>query len=422
MNTGEALVTLDARPAEGEGMVAGDVVNTAARLQSGAPVDGILVGEGTYRATAHAIEYTEAEPLVAKGKSEPIAAWEAVAARSRFGSDLEQAPPAALVGRADEMGLLRDTLARARRERAPQLLTLVGVPGIGKSRLVTELFRIADDDPDLITWRQGRCLPYGEGISFWALGEMVKAQAGVLEGDSTEEAAAKLEAAVRTLLPEADEATWVIGHLRPLLGLGGDARAGAEGRGETFAAWRRFLEGVAEHRPTVLVFEDLHWADDGLLDFVDGLVDRASGVPLLVVCSARPELLARRPGWGGGKANAVTLSLSALSDEDTTRLIGELLAQAVLPAEMQQTLIRRAEGNPLFAEEYIRMLRDRGLLRREGDVWRLDQGAVDVPETVQGIIAARLDALTAEEKTLARRTPPSSARCSGSGRLLPSPI
>ncbi len=400
VNTGEALVTLDARPAEGEGMVAGDVVNTAARLQSAAPVDGILVGEGTYRATSHAIEYRESEPLVAKGKSEPLAAWEAVAARSRFGSDLEQAPPAALVGREQEVTLLRDTLARARRERAPQLLTLVGVPGIGKSRLVTELFRIADADPDLITWRQGRCLPYGDGISYWALGEMVKAQSGVLEGDSAEQAASKLEEAVRALLPQPEDAAWVIGHLRPLLGLEGDTRAGAEGRGETFAAWRRFLEAVAEHRPTVLVFEDLHWGDDGLLDFVDGLLDRASGVPLLVVCSARPELLTRRPGWGGGKANAVTLSLSPLTDEDTTRLVGELLEQAALPAEMQQTLIRRAEGNPLFAEEYIRMLRDRGLLRRDGDVWRLDQGEVDVPETVQGIIAARLDALTPGEKTL----------------------
>ena len=148
----------------------------------------------------------------------------------------------------------------------------------------------------------------------------------------------------------------------------------------------------------MLVFEDLHWADDGLLDFVDGLVDRATGVPLLILCSARPELLVRRPDWGGGKANAVTLSLSALSDEDTARLIAEHLSQAVLPAEMQQTLLRRADGNPLFAEEYIRMLKDRGLLRRDGETWRLDGTEVDVPETVQGIIAARLDALPAEEK------------------------
>ena len=400
VNTGEALVSLDARPSEGEGMVAGDVVNTAARLQSAAPVGGVLVGEATYRATKHVIDYEAAEPVVAKGKSEPVPVWRAVAPKSRFGVDLEQTALVPLVGRAQEVDLLRDALARTRRERQPQLLTLVGVPGIGKSRLVTELFGVVEADPDLIFWRQGRCLPYGEGISYWALGEMAKAQAGILETDDAATAEHKLVSAVGSIVPEDDEAAWVTSHLRALVGLGGEGRASADSRGEAFAAWRRFLEGMAEQRPTVLVFEDLHWADDGLLDFVDGLVDRATGVPLLVVCSARPELLTRRPGWGGGKANAVTLSLSPLSTDDTARLIAELLEQAVLPAPMQQTLLARAEGNPLFAEEYIRMLRDRGLLRRDGDVWRLEEGEVDVPETVQGIIAARLDALSPDEKTL----------------------
>jgi class 3 adenylate cyclase/tetratricopeptide (TPR) repeat protein len=400
VNTGEALVSLGARPAEGEGMVAGDVVNTAARLQSAAPVDGILVGEGTYRATSHVIEYREVEPIVAKGKGEPVPAWEVVAARARFGSDVEQAPLAPLVAREQEVDQLRDALARVRRERTPELLTLVGVPGMGKSRLVAELFQVVDADPELITWRQGRCLPYGDGVSYWALGEMTKAQAGVLESDSAEEAEDKLAEAVGSLVADREEAAWVVGHLRPLVGLGGEPGAGAEARGEAFAAWRRFLEALAEQRPTVLVFEDLHWADDGLLDFVDGLVDRATGVPLLVVCSARPELLTRRSDWGGGKANAVTLSLSPLSNEDTSRLVAGLLSQAVLPAETQQALLRRAEGNPLFAEEYVRMLRDRGLLRREGSVWRLEVTGADVPETVQAIIAARLDALTQEEKAL----------------------
>jgi class 3 adenylate cyclase len=400
VNTGEALVSLDARPVEGEGMVAGDVVNTAARIQSAAPVNGVLVGETTFRATEHVIEYRVAEAVDAKGKAEPIRVWEAAAPRARFGSDVELAPLVGLVGREREVDALRDALARARAEREPQLVTLVGVPGIGKSRLVTELLRIVDEDEEIITWRQGRCLPYGEGISYWALGEMAKAQAGVLETDSADEAAVKLSAAVAALVPDADEAEWVVGHVRPLLGLSTDASAGEESRGEAFAAWRRFCEALGEQRPTVLVFEDLHWADDGLLDFVDGLVDRATGVPLLVLCSARPELLTRRPGWGGGKANAVTLSLSALSDEDTARLISEHLEQAVLPAELQQTLLKRAEGNPLFAEEYIRMLRDRGLLRREGETWRQERGDVEVPETVQGIIAARLDALASEEKEL----------------------
>ncbi len=399
VNTGEALVALDARPSDGEGMVAGDVVNTAARIQSAAPVNGVLVGETTYRATAHVIEYRDADPVEAKGKAEPVPVWEAVAPRSRFGSDVDEAPLAMLVGRDREVDQLRDALTRAREEREPQLVTLVGVPGIGKSRLVAELFGIVDDDPDIIVWRQGRCLPYGEGISYWALGEMAKSQAGVLETDSAAEATAKLTEAVGALITDPTVAQWVTGHLKPLVGLGTDARVGSES-GEAFAAWRRFFESMGEQRPTVLVFEDLHWADDGLLDFVDGLVDRATGVPLLVLCSARPELLVRRPGWSGGKANAATLSLAALSEEDTARLIAEHLAQAVLPAEMQRTLLRRADGNPLFAEEYIRMLRDRGLLRREGETWLLDTDDVDVPETVQGIIAARLDALEVEEKEL----------------------
>jgi class 3 adenylate cyclase len=400
VNTGEALVSLGASPDAGEGMVAGDVVNTAARLQSAAPVDGILVGEGTYRATSHVIEYREVEPLLVKGKSDAVPAWEAIAARARFGADVEQAPLLPLVGREHEMEQLRGALARVRRERAPELVTVIGVPGMGKSRLVAELFQIVDADDELIAWRQGRCLPYGEGVSFWALGEMAKAQAGVLESDSAAEAADKLHAAVASLLPDGDEAAWVARHLRPLVGLEAETGVGPDARGEAFAAWRRFLEAIAEQRPTVLVFEDLHWADDGLLDFVDGLVDRATGVPLLVVCSARPELLTRRPGWGGGKANAITLTLTPLTDEDTSRLVMSSLSQAVLPVDTQQALLQRAEGNPLFAQEYVRMLRDRGHLRRTGSAWTLESPPSDVPETVQAIIAARLDALDPVEKSL----------------------
>jgi predicted ATPase/class 3 adenylate cyclase len=398
VNTGEALVSLDASPAVGEGMVAGDVVNTAARIQSAAPVNGVLVGETTYRATAHVIEYREADPIAAKGKALPVVVWEAIAPRARFGSDVERTPLVALVGRDREVDQLRDALTRCREERMPQLVTVAGVPGIGKSRLAAELLQIVDELPELITWRQGRCLPYGEGISYWALSEMAKAHAGVLEDDSASEASRKLTEAVTALVADPAEAGWVTEHLKPLLGLTSNAGSAGESRGEAFAAWRRFFEALGEQRPTVLVFEDLHWADDGLLEFVDGLVDRATGVPLLILCTARPELLARRPHWGGGKANTVTLSLSALSDEDTARLIADHLSQAVLPAELQQTLLRRADGNPLFAEEYVRMLKDRGLLRRDGQTWRLDAVDVDVPETVQGIIAARLDALHAEEK------------------------
>jgi hypothetical protein len=385
VHTGEALVALDARAVDGEGMVSGDVVNTAARLQGSAPVNGILVGEGTYRATRHAIDYREAPSVEAKGKAEPVKVWEAVAARSRFGSDVEQKLRTPLVGRERERGLLADALAHARTEQSAQLVTLVGVPGIGKSRLVAELFQITEADPDLINWRQGRSLPYGERVSFWALGEIVKAHAGILESDDTATAEEKLGAMVEALSEDEREREWLVRQTRPLVGLEGGERAERE---EAFAAWRRLLEAAAEQRPLILVFEDLHWADDGLLDFVDHLADWATTVPLLIVGTARPELLDRRPGWGGGKRNAFTLSIGALTDEETAVLLQRLLDRAVLDADAQQAVLQRAEGNPLYAEEYARMLAEH------------TGGELPLPETVQGLIAARIDGLAPEEKTL----------------------
>jgi predicted ATPase len=390
VNTGEAMIALSARPSEGEGMAAGDVVNSAARMQSAAPVGGILVGETTYRATRQAIEYRDAEPIVAKGKAEPVPVWEAVAARWRFGVDVAQLGGSELVGRGEELDLLRDALSRARRERASQLVTLVGEPGIGKSRLVYELFKAVDAEPDLTYWRQGRSLPYGEGVTFWALSEMAKSHAGVLETDSAESAEEKLRRAVAEAISDPVDVDWVLGHFRPLVGLAGDVELTVDSRAEIFAAWRKFFEAIAEKRPLVLVFEDLQWADDGLLDFVDHLVEWASGVPLLCVCTARPELLERRPDWGGGKRNATTISLSPLSDDETARLVHTLLGTSVLPAELQTTLLARASGNPLYAEEFARLVEERG-----GEA-----GELALPESVQGIIAARVDSLPAEEKVL----------------------
>ena len=382
LNTGEALVNVDARPDAGEGMVAGDVVNTASRLQSGAPVNGILVGESTYRATQHTIEYREHEPVAAKGKAEPVPVWEAVQARARVGVEL-RAPATPLVGRERERELLVGAFERVRGERSTQLLTIVGVPGIGKSRLVAELYGRLEREPEITQWRQGRSLPYGEGGAFWAFAEMVKAEAGILESDAAADAERKLAESVAALVPASD-AAWLESRLRPLVGL--DAAGGA--RGESFAAWRRFVEALAERRPTVIVFEDLHWADDDLLDFVDELADWIDGVPLLVVATARPELLERRPGWGGGKRNAQTLSLAPLADGETARLLSALLDRHVLPAEAQQALLVRAGGNPLYAEQFARMFAERG------------DASDDLPETVQGIIAGRLDSLPPEEKRL----------------------
>jgi class 3 adenylate cyclase/tetratricopeptide (TPR) repeat protein len=389
INTGEALVALGARPAEGEGMVSGDVVNTAARLQAAAPIDGILVGEMTYRATERAIAYRKPEAVPAKGKEQPVASWAALQPRAALGVDVTRTVRAPLVGRERELEALVAALHRTRGERSAQLLTLVGVPGIGKSRLVYELLATVERDAELVYWRQGRSLPYGEGVAFWALAEMVKAHAGILETDTSESAGDKLRAMLADLALDNGESRWVEGHLRPLVGLAAEADGRGDRQAEEFAAWRRLFEALAERRPLVLVFEDLHWADEGLLDFVDHLVDWASGVPVLVVCTARPELLVRRPGWGGGKPNAATISLSPLTDEDTARLLARLVGRAVLPAEAQSRLLAHAGGNPLYAEEYARMHGERG-----------DVETLALPETVQGIIAARLDALSVDEKEL----------------------
>jgi class 3 adenylate cyclase len=388
ITTGEALVRLDAQPGAGEGMASGDVVNTAARLQSAAPVNGILADETTFRATRHAVDFDPAPPVEAKGKAEPVPVWRALAAHSRFGVDVAHEARSELVGRERELNAVRDAFDRARHARAPQLLTLVGVPGIGKSRLVFELLRIVDADPELVTWRQGRCLAYGDGVTLWALGEIVKAQAGIVEQDAPVAAAEKLRLAAAEALPESD-AAWVESHLLALVGLGVEGELGGDHRNEAFAAWRRFLEGLAEQRPLVVVFEDLHWADESLLDFVDELVDWVADVPLLVVATARPELLERRPGWGGGKLNATTLALVPLSDEETALLLGRLLGKPLLEAESQQVLLERAGGNPLYAEQFAELFAERGSTEE-----------LQLPETLQGIIAARLDGLSEAEKGL----------------------
>ncbi|HEX5245867.1 MAG TPA: adenylate/guanylate cyclase domain-containing protein [Gaiellaceae bacterium] len=381
--TGEALVSVGADAGRGEGMASGDVVNTAARIQAAAPVNGVVVGETTRRATERAIEYAEREPVVAKGKAEPVRVWEPLQARSRLGVDVVQQSRTPLVGRRRELTALHDALARAHEGRTVQLVTLVGVPGIGKSRLVYEL---ALAQRELVTWRQGRSLPYGEGVAMWALGEMVKAEAGVFEGDGGDETDAKLHASVGELLA-GEDAAWIERHLRALVGSGGGAASAS--REEAFSAWCEYLQALAERRATVLVFEDLHWADDSLLDFVDHLVDFAGDVPLLVVATARPELLDRRPGWGGGKRNAATLSLDPLDADETTALARELVDWSALPPPTRAAVLERAEGNPLYAEQFLRALLE-----------RLDADAAGLPETVQGIIAARLDGLPDEEKQL----------------------
>ena len=394
VNTGEAMVTLGARPAEGESIVAGDVVNTAARLQQSAPVSGIVVGETTYRATKDLFEYEPLEAVAVKGKAESLPLWQAIAPRRRFGVDVEPIVRTPLIGRDDDLALLQSIYTRTLRDASVQLVTVTGEPGVGKTRLLAEFRKWVDDRPELVFWRQGRSLSYGEGITYWALGEMVKAQAGILESDTPEEAVAKLAVAVQEAAEDPSDRDWLNASLAPLAGAGA---ALASEREESFTAWRRFIEGIASTRPLVLVFEDLHWADDALVAFVEHLVDWSSGVPLLVLCSARPELYERHPGWGGGKRNSNTISLSPLGADETARLLAALLQKAVLPAETQRTLLERAGGNPLYAEEFVRMLSDRGVLTEQGQLINED---IPVPDNVQALIAARLDTLAPDRKAL----------------------
>jgi class 3 adenylate cyclase/tetratricopeptide (TPR) repeat protein len=395
--TGEAVIDLRALE-EGHGMAAGDVTNTGFRIAEAAAVNGILVDESTYRATQQVIDFRGADPVQAKGKATPLLVWEVVAHRGRYG-DLDPARPrASFFGRAEQLQELYAGLQAARDAERAQLVNVVGVAGIGKSRLVLEFASELDAGPEFFYWRQGRSLPYGEETPFWALAEIVKAHTGILRTDDPEAAEEKLRRAVRTALSDETEASWVESRMQALVGLRG---AGDDhGRLESFAAWRRFFEALAAIRPTVLVFEDIHWADEGLLEFIDHMTAWASGVPLLIVCTARPALFERHPGWGTAHANSTLVTLSPLTDEDTSAIVSALLGDGVAE-EVERELLERAEGNPLYAGEYARMLVDRGFLRRAGGVWRIEGGEeLPLPESVQAIIAARVDALPPEEKRL----------------------
>jgi class 3 adenylate cyclase/tetratricopeptide (TPR) repeat protein len=397
--TGEAIVAVRARPEKGAPMAHGDVVNTAARIQAAAPVNSILVDERTYRATRFEVEFRQGPRLQLKGKAHPVPVWELVAPRGRSGTDRLR-HPRPLVGREGELATLVDLLDYVLLHREPRLVTLVGPPGIGKSRLVWELFQHVDRETDLIFWRQGRSLPYGNGVTFWALAETVKAHAGVLATDPAATVESKLRLAVEDVVSDPNEARWVAGHLAPLAGLAPTHELRGDRRAEAFAAWRRFFEAVAARSPLVLVLEDLHWADDGLLEFVAALAGEQLSGPLLIVATGRPELLERRVGWDAPGAGSTTLELEPLSDDDTARLVADLLEARALPEELRSALLAGAGGNPLYAEEYVRMLVDRGQLRTEDGGLELAGPALSLPESVQAIVAARLDALSPDEKHL----------------------
>jgi class 3 adenylate cyclase len=395
VQSGEAVVTIGAT---GMGMVAGDLVNTAARLQSVAAPGTVIVGEGTRRAADTAIVFEAAGEQELKGKAVPVAAFRAlrvVAQRGGVGRSEGLEPP--FVGRDAELRLIKDFYHATAREQGPRLVSVIGQAGIGKSRLAWEFLKYIDGVTEIVHWHQGRSPAYGEGISFWALGEMVRMRIGI--GEGTDEAATR-EALARSLeeyVPDADERRSLTDPLLHLLGIGD---SGGRERGQLFVAWRTFFERIAEQGPVVMVFEDLQWADDGLLDFVEELVTWSRGRSIYVITLARSELLDRRPTWGAGQRSFTSLNLSPLSDEDMRTLLDGLVPG--LPPATRDEIVGRAEGIPLYAVETVRMLLNDGRIERDGDRFRLvgTVEALDVPASLQALIAARIDALPAPERTL----------------------
>ena len=392
VNTGEALVRLDVDPGSGEGFLTGDAVNVAARLQSAAPAMAVAVGEATHAATEKVFSFDACHAVTVKGKSQPLRAWIATAPLARTGSELRTFS-SAFVGREEEVTALLELVDAASGERSPRFALIVGEAGIGKSRLLTELARRLDDRPELATWRQGRCLPFGSNVTFWALAEIVRDSAGVLESDGVARSEARLEAT----LPVGPDRERLRARLRPLLGL----EAEEASREENFSAWREFLECLAGSEPAVLVVEDLHWADEAMLAFMDYLAQSTAQVPLVVVATARPEVLELTGVGAGYVAIATSVPLGPLSGEETAELARARLGAKSLPTDLQALILERSGGNPLFAEELVRLLEDRGLLESSGGRVGLKPGVdVPMPDSIGSLIAARLDLLSAERKAL----------------------
>ncbi len=384
VNTGEAIVTMGARPGRGEAMVAGDVVNTAARLQTAAPTNGILVGEETYAGTRATIEYQQVEPVLAKGKTLPVTTWLVVGPRSPVGERTFSDVP--MIGRGAELAVLRGVWERVAEERRAHLVTVFGPTGIGKSRLAHELaHRVVATGGRVL---RSRSLPYGESSPYGAFGQLVKQVAGVFDNDPLDEALEKLRTAVADLASResADEAT---AHLAVLLGL--RTEDSVPDRETLFFSARLMVESLASRQSTMLIFEDIHWADPSLLDLIESLAARVGEVPVLLLTLARPELLAKRPSWAGGLRAYTSLPLEPLPDLDAIELSRRLLVELGMgeSAERTEALVTTAEGNPLFMEELAASL-------AEGAT----SGATALPTSIRGIVEARLDALPPPERAV----------------------
>ena len=404
VNTGDVVVTPDAGPEVG--MVTGDAVNAAARLEQAADPGQVLVAERTAR-SARGFRFGDVGALDLRGKSRPVETVELLEGVEELPGTPERGVPglrAPMVGRDSELDLLRSLYGRLASSGRAQLVTIYGDPGIGKSRLTRELLAWAEGEGEPPTVLKGRCLPYGEAITYWPLAEILKTYTGVLDSDPPAAALAKIAALADDVLAAVPDPTRSAAVLAFTFGLE-DPHFGLAGlpprqvRLETHEAWRAFFTGLTADRPAIAVIEDIHWADDPLLDLLEELADRVAG-PLLFVCPSRPDLAQRRVGWGGGKRNFSSIFLEPLSHDDAASLVHDLLAVEALPDETREAMLARADGNPLFLEEIVRHLIDEGRIVRDGQRWKATEAVAEIviPDTVQAVLAARIDLLPPVER------------------------
>jgi len=385
VNTGEVVA---GDSTAGQALVTGDAVNVAARLEQHAPPGDVLLGDATYRLVHDAVDAEPVEPLEWKGKTERVPAWRLLGVRG-VKAAIPRRLDSPMVGRARQLAQLRQAFDASVDDAACQLFTLLGPAGIGKSRLVEEFLSGLGSDAEVL---RGRCLPYGEGITYFPVIEAIKQAAGLADFDLPD----VVEEKVCSVLEGDEHKDLVCRHVSQLMGVA-EATAGEE----TFWAIRRFFEAVARERPLVLVFDDIHWGEPTFLDLVEHIADWSRGSSILLLCMARSELLDLRPAWGGGKPNAATVSLEALSEDQSETLIVNLLGSAQLPAAVAERIVETAEGNPLFVEQTLAMLIDEGLVAREDGRWVPvgDLASVTVPPSIQALLAARLDRLAPGERT-----------------------
>jgi class 3 adenylate cyclase len=383
--------------AEGAPFASGDAMNIAARLEQAAEPGEILLGELTYMLVRDAVRVEPSGPLTLKGKTKPVPAWRLIEVDPSL-PGLARRFDAPLLGRQAELGLLEEAFANAVAQPCCELVTVFGQAGIGKSRLTREFL---SDLEDRATVLRGRCLPYGEGVTFWPLAEALRAAAGIVDEDSSVDARSK----IRALLADPDdvaERELIVERVAGALGLQAEAAGAVQ---ETFLALRRFFEVLARERPLVLVFDDIHWAEPTFLDFLEYLAGWTRGVPLLVLCVSRPELAELRPGWSTSSEFQRSVTLGPFSEEQSSRFIENLLSGSKLDEDVAARISSAAEGNPLYLEEFVRMLRDEGLLRRDNGrmVVQGDLASLPLPASIDGVLAARLDLLDGAERGVIER-------------------